>query len=78
MRYLFLFLVVIGAVFVWRRWLSRSSGNDDPVGPKEGASGTMVQCRVCGIYLPEEESLTAGQFHYCSAAHRDQDMQRQS
>jgi hypothetical protein len=77
MRYLFLLLVVVGAVMVWRRWLSRSSRHGDSVGPKEGVSGTMVQCRVCGIYLPEEESLTADQFHYCSIAHREQDTQRQ-
>lgn len=73
MRYLFLLLLVVGALMVWRRWSGRSGSAEGGGRPEASPPGTMVQCKVCGIYLPEEESLSVEQFHYCSATHRDQD-----
>ena len=42
-----------------------------------GASGRMVQCATCGIYVPEAEALTDSGRFYCSRDHMDDD-RRQS
>jgi uncharacterized protein len=71
-RYLLMIAVIIVAVLLWRRALRR----DQPPagGPAPDPAGEeMVQCRVCGVYLPQQESLKEGPFHYCSEAHRQQD-----
>lgn len=72
MRYLLIVAVIIVAVLLWRRALCRNL--PPPAGPAPDPAGeAMVQCRVCGVYLPQQESLKEGPFHYCSEAHRQQD-----
>lgn len=72
MRYLLIVAVIIVAVLLWRRALRRNL--PPPAGPAPDPAGeAMVQCRVCGVYLPQQESLKDGPFHYCSEAHRQQD-----
>lgn len=70
MRYLLLVAVIIVAVLLWRRALRR---DQPPADEPDPAGEAMVQCRVCGVYLPQQESLQEGPFHYCSEAHRQQD-----
>ncbi|MFA6202175.1 MAG: PP0621 family protein [Gallionella sp.] len=31
----------------------------------------MVRCAYCGVHLPAGESVSAGDAHFCCAAHRD-------
>lgn len=72
MRYLLIVAVIIVAVLLWRRALRRDL--PPPAEPGQDPAGeAMVQCRVCGVYLPQRESLKEGPFHYCSEAHRQQD-----
>lgn len=72
MRYLLVLALIVVGVLLWRRAMRRelppTAGS-----PPERAEEAMVQCRVCGVYLPQHESLQKGPFHYCSEAHRDQD-----
>ena len=39
-------------------------------------SGKMVQCAVCGMYVPETEALGSAGRHYCSQAHLEEDRRR--
>lgn len=72
MRYLIIAVLVIIAVLLIRRVVSRQRdlrngpGNTPPV-------ASMVQCRICGIYLPQDDAIRQGAFHYCSEAHRKLD-----
>jgi uncharacterized protein len=74
-RYLLIVAVIIVAVLLWRRALRRDlPPPDQPDRPTQDPAGeAMVQCRVCGVFLPQQESLKEGPFHYCSEAHRQQD-----
>lgn len=38
--------------------------------PPPAPSENMVRCAHCGVHLPKGESITAGQQHFCSDAHR--------
>jgi uncharacterized protein len=63
-----LFLAVIAAVVYW---LLKSYRNQLP--KDEGSSGQaedMVRCVHCGVHLPKNESILAGNEYYCSEAHR--------
>lgn len=72
MRYLLLFLVILLGVILWRRAVRNAMPPVDPEAPSN--EGTMVQCRVCGVYFPQEDSLESGAFHYCSEEHRKKDV----
>lgn len=76
MRYLLFFALIVVGVLLWRRAMRR-----DLPPPRTGeeparAEEAMVQCRVCGVYLPQHESLQEGAFHYCCEEHREQDRAR--
>lgn len=75
MRYLLVLALIVVGVLLWRHAMRRklppTAGS-----PPERAPEAMVQCRVCGVYLPQHESLQEGPFHYCCEAHRDQDRPR--
>lgn len=72
MRYLLLIALLVVGVLLWRRAFRRDPPREVDAAA-DRASESMVQCRVCGVYLPLQESLTEGPFHYCSEAHRQQD-----
>lgn len=41
-------------------------------------SENMVRCAYCGLYLPENESIRAGEQIFCCTAHRDADQTRRA
>ena len=71
MRYLFLLVIGIVVFFIWRAASRRR--DDSPPETPEPKTGDMVQCRRCGVYLPEGDAINEGAFFYCSEAHRDED-----
>lgn len=75
MRYLLVLGLIVVGVLLWRRAM-RSAAPPTSAPPPERAAEAMVQCRVCGVYLPQPESLQEGPFHYCCEAHRNQDRAR--
>ena len=72
MRYLLLIAMVLVVALLWRRLIHKiAPPSDKPADDR--SEEAMVQCRVCGVYLPVKESFREGAFHYCSEAHRNQD-----
>jgi hypothetical protein len=76
MRYLFMFVLIVIGIVIWR--IAHRRDRSVPIESQSEASPdrsgeAMVQCRVCGVYIPQGESLSDGLFHYCSELHRNQD-----
>lgn len=50
-------------------------------GPRRVATGKtdevdkMVQCKHCGIYLPQKEALKSGDHYFCNEQHRQDDQE---
>lgn len=86
-KLLFWVLVAIAIYLIWalvasnrRRAARRDAqpGGDGSGGGSRGASDpqrleTMMQCRVCGVHLPDSEAVFARGRVYCGDEHRDQD-----
>jgi len=74
MKYLIWLLVILLALWVWRR--ARASGPSSPPGqaaarpPAEPVPETMCRCAHCGVHLPLEEAVRGQRGLYCSTAHR--------
>ena len=67
MRMLLIFVALAIIVMVAKRlWLQ--SRRDDRQ-QRRKLSGKMVQCKSCGIYLPEQEAIRSGDNWYCSTEH---------
>lgn len=72
-RILFFVLLALAAYVGWH-WMRRAAVRDqrDP-GARSRPEATpqlMVSCAVCGLHLPRQEALTAGDRHYCCDEHR--------
>lgn len=72
MRFFLMIAVLIVVGLLLRRALRQ---NAPPPAESRGEppSEAMVQCRACGVFLPGEEALKKGAFHYCCEDHRQQD-----
>lgn len=72
MRMLLIFVALaIIAVIVKRLWLRPRTGTQK----SRRLAGQMVQCKHCGIYIPEAEAVRSSEHWYCSTEHRDADRQ---
>ncbi len=67
-RTLLILVLIAIAILAFRR-LKRSSSR--PQVKNKTTTGRMVQCAVCGLYLPEQEALSHQGRYYCSQSHRD-------
>jgi uncharacterized protein len=69
-RILFFVLLAVAAYVAWQ-WLRRSSirgharDSQAPAVPQ-----AMVSCAHCGLHLPRQDALPAGERYYCSDEHR--------
>ncbi len=68
MKLLVLLLVVLAAVWLWKRGRRLSPPAPPPRGERPAL--TMVRCHQCGMHVPTNEAVTGSQGSYCSAAHR--------
>ncbi|TAK90712.1 MAG: hypothetical protein EPO06_07315 [Burkholderiaceae bacterium] len=74
-----LVLLVLAGVYLWLRKLSRDLEQSRPTPPeKTSATEAMIQCRQCGVHVPQSEVVFAEGYTFCSTAHRDQYLQRPS
>lgn len=70
---LFAFLLVLLAIYLFRRALAKPSAPPSegraspPAGPQ---AERMVECAHCGLNVPESESVKDGEEVFCSQAHR--------
>jgi uncharacterized protein len=69
-RILFFVLLAIAAYIGWQ-WMNRSTLRDQRRRERQEASPqAMVGCAVCGLHLPRQEALVAGDQFYCCEEHR--------
>jgi uncharacterized protein len=67
MRYLLLLAVVVLAVWLVRRALTRPK--DAAPQPPAPSQGNLVKCAHCGTHLPLAEARAVGDRVYCSDEH---------
>lgn len=73
LKILVVVLVVVVAGWFWmaRRRIGQASRPAADAARKGAlAPQAMVSCAHCGLHLPAADAVTAGDRHYCSAAHR--------
>lgn len=69
MKYLILLLVIVLAIWAFKR--SRRDNTPTPQKPTPPASpSNMVSCAQCGIHLPLDEAVTGTKGLYCTTEHR--------
>ena len=70
-----LLLLVIVALLMWL--LKRLfSGNPEPEKLETKASENMLQCKYCGVHVPESSTISVNQLPYCCQEHADLDQQQ--
>lgn len=69
-RILFFVLLAVVAYVAWR-WMQRAA-RPDLSARDEGKAlpQAMVSCALCGLHLPRQEALAAGERFYCCDEHR--------
>lgn len=64
-------LLIAFAVVVWWMWRKAQAARvNEQSQPTPRAAEPMVKCAHCGVNQPLSESIQAGEFYYCSAAHQ--------
>lgn len=68
LRILLVLLAIVALALFWRKGgQGRRRANPPAADPP---AQDMVCCAHCGVYLPQQESVTADGLFYCSEAHR--------
>ena len=68
LRLLFWILLIVAAVWLWRRFTAEPPAASSNA--KEETSKPMVRCAHCGVHLPKDSALEAGEQWYCSPEHQ--------
>ncbi len=69
MKYLFVLLVVVFALWLWRHNRQPpKAGRDAP--RQADQQQEMVRCPVCALHVPKAEAVPGRQAWYCSVEHR--------
>ena len=70
---LFILLVIVAALM----WLLKRLFSADPEPEKleTKSSENMLQCKYCGVHVPESSIVSVDQQPYCSQEHADLDQQ---
>lgn len=69
-RLLILLLVVAALLWLLKRLFS---GSDQPEELADSQSENMLQCKYCGVHVPESSIITVDDKPYCSREHADLD-----
>lgn len=69
MKYLIWLLVILVAIWAFKRSRRPAKSAEDPKTPNSSPSN-MVACAHCGLHLPQEEAVTGTKGLYCSTEHR--------
>jgi uncharacterized protein len=70
-KFLLLIFAVVAVWWMIKRWRGRDGAGDAPGSAAHGAAPEqMVNCSHCGLYLPQNEAIAAGDKFYCCAEHR--------
>ena len=65
MKYLIWLLVILVAIWAFKRSRRPAKPAEDPKTPSATPSN-MVACAHCGLHLPQEEAVTGTKGLYCS------------
>lgn len=68
MKYLLLFGILGFAWWLWRK--RNAEARPGAPAASERPVEKMVACDHCGVHLPQGESLSDGNWHYCCEEHR--------
>ena len=65
------FILLIVVVYLFYTYLRRERlrGSSDPTAHNTGTPEIMVECKACGVHLPQNEAFTGALGFYCSQAH---------
>lgn len=67
-----LFFALLGfAIYWWLRDASPSATRPENIPSDAQKPQQMVACAQCGVHVPESESLSFGNQHYCCEQHRE-------
>ncbi|MBE7376943.1 PP0621 family protein [Pseudomonas lopnurensis] len=66
-RLLFWIALIAAAFWLWRRLSSKKASPRN-----QQTTLPMVRCAQCGIHVPQDQALQAGEQWYCSRAHLEQ------
>ncbi|MFN8956222.1 MAG: PP0621 family protein [Burkholderiales bacterium] len=69
MKYLIWLLVVLVAVWAFKRSRKAKDASASPAKPSKRPSN-MVSCAHCGLHLPQDEAVIGEKDVYCSTEHR--------
>ena len=71
MQKLFLFLLVIFAIYYFRRIAGRTPSNGEPgrAAPQTKPFESMQECMQCGLIVPTSEGVVESGNFYCCAEH---------
>jgi uncharacterized protein len=69
---IFFFLLLAVAAYVAWQWLRRGNlaGRSSDARPRVELPQQMVRCARCGLHLPQQDALPAGDQFFCSEEHR--------
>jgi len=65
----FLLLIVVGYLFYSYLRRERLKGNSESTAQASPSPQIMVECKACGVHLPQNDALTGSLGYYCTEAH---------
>ena len=69
MKYLIWLLVILAAIWAFKRSRRPAKPTEEKQTPSANPSN-MMACAHCGLHLPQEEAVTGTKGLYCSTEHR--------
>ena len=70
MKYLIWLLVILVAIWAFKRSRRPAKPAEEKTTPNNASPSNMVACTHCGLHLPQEEAVSGQKGLYCSTEHR--------
>lgn len=71
-RTLILFVAIGIVVWLVSRMIKNKALQSRPKQPHKNEVKNIVQCKICNVFIPEDEAIKQDEFTFCSQAHLDQ------
>lgn len=69
-RLIFIALIVLAVWWLVRR--IKAGARQTTPGPRQSSRGRVLPCSQCGVYVPEQDAIRAGERVFCSSGHLTQ------
>lgn len=63
-------LLLAAFIYIVYVWLKRAAARPRDAASAAAPQENMVVCAHCGVYLPQNDGVAAGERFYCSDEHR--------